>query len=75
MSESPNRERDRVRYWNEVVVPAARGLESFFWNLVWFAVILCLLFSFNPFRQGCRHENRTSPAVGNQTVPQQPARQ
>jgi hypothetical protein len=51
MSESPNRERDRVRYWNEVVVPAARGLESFFWNLVWFAVILCLLFSFNPLPQ------------------------
>ena len=75
MSESTGPQRDREQFWKDVVIPAVRGLESFFWNLVWFAVIVCLLFSFNPFRQGCRHEDRTPPAIGNQTVPEQPARQ
>lgn len=33
--------RDR---WNDIVVPAAKGLEKFFWNLAWFAVVVALLF-------------------------------
>jgi hypothetical protein len=33
--------RDR---WNDAIVPAARGLESFFWKLAWFVVFLALLF-------------------------------
>ena len=35
----PNRDR-----WNTIVVPAAKGLERFFWNLAWFGVLLMLLF-------------------------------
>ena len=41
---------ERTQFWKEVVWPTARALETFFWNLLWFAVIVCLLFSFNPFR-------------------------
>lgn len=41
---------DRTRFWKEVVWPSVRALETFFWNLLWFAVIVCLLFSYNPFR-------------------------
>ncbi len=33
--------RDR---WNDIVVPTAKGLEKFFWNLAWFAVVVALLF-------------------------------
>lgn len=41
---------ERTQFWKEVVWPSARALETFFWNLLWFAVIVCLLFSYNPFR-------------------------
>jgi hypothetical protein len=75
MPESSNANPDREQFWKTVVVPTARGLEQFFWNLAWFVVIVCLLFSFNPFRQGRRHEDRTSPALGNQSVPEQPSDQ
>ena len=54
MSESQDRQvtrtDERAQFWKEVVWPTARALEHFFWNLLWFAVIVCLLFSFNPFR-------------------------
>ena len=33
--------RDR---WNDMVVPAAKGLEKFFWNLAWFVVFLAFVF-------------------------------
>jgi hypothetical protein len=33
--------RDR---WNDMVVPAAKGLEKFFWNLAWFVVFLVFVF-------------------------------
>lgn len=49
MSESTGPQRDREQFWKDVVIPAARGLESFFWNLVWFAVSVCLLFRSTPF--------------------------
>jgi hypothetical protein len=65
----------REEFWKEVIIPAARGLESFFWNLAWFALIVCLLFSFNPFRQGCRHEDRTVAPGQGEAVPEQPADQ
>ena len=41
---------ERYLFWKEVVCPAARRLETFFWNLLWFLVIACLLFGYNPFR-------------------------
>lgn len=54
MSESEVRkvehESHRNDVWGERVVPAARAFERFFWNLLWFAVLVCLLFSYNPFR-------------------------
>jgi hypothetical protein len=68
----PNRAREA--FWKFYVVPSAKGLEAFFWNLAWFFLLVCIVFSFNPFR-GCHHENRTAPAVGNPTVPEQPADQ
>jgi hypothetical protein len=66
---------DREQFWKTYVVPSAKGLEAFFWNVAWFALIVCLLFSFNPFRQGCRHEDRPAPTVRDQAVPKQPAPQ
>lgn len=57
--------RDR---WNDIVVPAAKGLEKFFWNLAWFAVIIALLFGgpcLNPSTQhGGRYDEqrRIDPA-------------
>ena len=43
---APNEPEKRRRYefWHEVVVPAGKGLERFFWNLVWFLLITCALF-------------------------------
>jgi len=41
MSTQSEQQRDR---WNTMVVPAAKGLERFFWNLAWFGVLLMLLF-------------------------------
>lgn len=38
--------------WDSRIVPSARACERFFWNLVWFVVIVALLFSFNPLRSG-----------------------
>jgi hypothetical protein len=54
MSESQDRQAtrtdERTQFWKEVVWPTARAVETFFWNLLWFLVIVCLLFSYNPFR-------------------------
>jgi hypothetical protein len=54
MSETNNRPAprndERTQFWKEVVWPTARAVEMFFWNLLWFLVIVCLLFSYNPFR-------------------------
>jgi hypothetical protein len=41
MSTQSEHQRDR---WNTMVVPAAKGLERFFWNLAWFCVLLMVLF-------------------------------
>ena len=41
--------RPRGETWKEFVVPTAKGLETFFWRVAWFAVIMALLFSVNPF--------------------------
>lgn len=41
MSTQSEQQRDR---WNTMVVPAAKGLERFFWNLAWFCVLLMVLF-------------------------------
>ena len=42
--------RNRQEVWDSRIVPTARACERFFWNVLWFALIVCLLFSFNPFR-------------------------
>lgn len=60
MSTQTEPDRDR---WNTIVVPAAKGLERFFWNLAWFGVLLMLLFggpcivrSKQPVQKGETHE-------------------
>ena len=39
MTSHPTRDR-----WNDIVVPTAKGLETFFWNLAWFTVFVAVLF-------------------------------
>ena len=34
--------RDR---WNDMIVPAAKGLEVFFWRLAWFTVFVAFVFA------------------------------
>jgi hypothetical protein len=41
MSTQSEQQSDR---WNTMIVPAAKGLERFFWNLLWFAVFVAVLF-------------------------------
>jgi len=41
---------ERRSLWDSRIIPSARACERFFWNLMWFVVIVALLFSFNPFR-------------------------
>ena len=43
MTDSPQSNRPRDRF-NDIVVPTAKGLEKFFWNLAWFALLCILLF-------------------------------
>jgi hypothetical protein len=51
--------RDR---WNDMVVPAAKGLEKFFWNLAWFVVFL--VFVFGPqIRQLLQQERKPNDHV------------
>ena len=35
---------DNSGVWSTIVVPAAIGIEKFFWSLVWFAVMIAILF-------------------------------
>jgi len=44
--------------WNDMVVPAAKGLERFFWNLAWFAVIVVLLFGGPCLNRSTQHGGR-----------------
>ena len=57
----PDSPRDR---WNDIVVPTAKGLEKFFWNLAWFAVIVAVLFGGTCFsrspHQGGHHDEERS---------------
>lgn len=64
MSTQTEPTRDR---WNNIVVPAAKGLERFFWNLAWFTVLVVLLFggpcvsrSIQQREQGERHEQQSA---------------
>jgi hypothetical protein len=50
-----------------MVVPAAKGLERFFWNLAWFSVLLVVLFGGpcirnmqKPLEKGEPHEQRAA---------------
>ncbi|HMO84632.1 MAG TPA: hypothetical protein PKC18_06900, partial [Lacipirellulaceae bacterium] len=61
--------------WGEIVVPTAKGLETFFWRVAWFAVLVAVLCSYNPFRQGDRHEDRTSSPVERHALRQESAAQ
>lgn len=47
---SPHESQPQRDVWETRIVPAARACERFFWNLLWFLLIVCLLFSYNPFR-------------------------
>jgi hypothetical protein len=42
--------RSRKNVWETRIVPTARACERFFWNLLWFLLLVCVLFSYNPFR-------------------------
>lgn len=46
IDESPpaRRSKDREEYWQNIVVPAAKGLEAFLWRVAWFAVLIKILF-------------------------------
>ncbi|MFO0916674.1 MAG: hypothetical protein U0795_27210 [Pirellulales bacterium] len=33
--------------WERIVVPTAKGLEAFFWKLVWFLLLVFCLFGWN----------------------------
>jgi len=50
-----NSPRDR---WNDIVVPTAKGLEKFFWNLAWFAVIVAVLFGGPCLNSSTQHGGR-----------------
>jgi hypothetical protein len=43
---SANSERREARehFWNTIVFPTARGLEQFFWNLAWFALLAFVVY-------------------------------
>ena len=38
------RTKDREQYWQNVVIPTAKGLEAFAWRVAWFAVLIKILF-------------------------------
>ena len=66
-----NLEHPRDR-WNDMVVPAAKGLEKFFWNLAWFAVVVVLLFGGTCITRSAlegdshREQRQTDPAGSEQ---------
>jgi hypothetical protein len=39
-----NETKPRNEFFQTVLVPMAKGLERFFWNLLWFAVFVAALF-------------------------------
>jgi hypothetical protein len=39
-----DRREARIEFWKTVVVPAARGLERFLWNALWFAFFVTIVF-------------------------------
>ena len=55
---SPRNESEQRDRWSHIVVPTARGLERFFWNLAWFTLLLALLFGGTciPAYRGDRHD-------------------
>jgi hypothetical protein len=57
-SSRTERQEAREHFWNTIVVPTARGLESFFWNLAWFTVVICLLFGTTCISRLVYHEDR-----------------
>lgn len=60
--------RDR---WNDMVVPAAKGLEKFFWNVAWFVVFLVFVFGpqiFQMLQQERKPNDRVQPAAANGTA-------
>ena len=45
MHAEPSSNNRQPSLWDTVVVPAAIGLEKFFWNMAWFALVVAILFS------------------------------
>ncbi len=55
--------RDR---WNDIVVPAVKGLEMFFWRLAWFAVFVAFVFGLpysRMFMQERKPNDQAQPAA------------
>lgn len=63
-SSPTDRQEAREHFWSTIVVPTAKGLERFFWNLAWFTVVMCLLFGTNCISRLIfptdRHEQQTT---------------
>ena len=57
-SANADRREAREHFWKTVVVPTAKGLEHFFWNLAWFAVIVMLLFGGTCISRSAHQENQ-----------------
>ena len=39
-----DRQEAREHFWKTIVFPTAKGLENFFWNLLWFALIAYIVY-------------------------------
>ena len=68
MTDSPQQTQPRDRF-NDIVVPTAKGLEKFFWNIAWFGLLCMLLFGGTCIPRlnsqgGTRVEDHRSDAAG-----------
>ena len=39
------------RIWTLYIVPTVRATETLFWRLAFFSIVVCVLASYNPFKQ------------------------
>ena len=45
MHAEPSSNNRQPSLWHTIVVPTAVGVEKFFWNIAWFALVVAILFS------------------------------
>ena len=73
MTDSPQQTQPRDLF-NDIVVPTAKGLEKFFWNIAWFSLLCMLLFGGTciprPSQQGgSRDQQHGADATGSEHLP------